>query len=330
MHNYSVQAIEGLNYLSVYMTRHKDLNKDIPCLSEITKLIRAGKKFELPMSGLLFDGSKVDRPFERELLRLPYPEIVLEFDVESINPNTEKTERKKRIVVCKDFDGYEKHPLVQLALASCPDLKRHGGILACIGATDVSDQWVMQPDFWVVPREEGLNKKLGDDLRGLMQSMMSQSTARIEEGFFTGLECWPVTYLPELKKLSSSSSPNLMMESYRQKREGLSILNVLGGLLSALSCKNISIEDIPAPEKLNKKRLRSGKVPLFGYKVLVIKTTDRQKVPPTQSATIQGRKSPRQHERRGHPRRYRDGTRTWIAPMIVGSDGKIEKTYRLT
>jgi hypothetical protein len=100
--------------------------------------------------------------------------------------------------------------------------------------------------------------------------------------------------------------------------------------LQILNCSNVQTVDNPPPEALNKKRLRSGKVPFFSYKTLHIKT---QQATSNQTwSTESERNGPRLHLRRGHIRRLASGCTTWVQSCMVGSSqrGLVIKDYHVT
>jgi len=95
-----------------------------------------------------------------------------------------------------------------------------------------------------------------------------------------------------------------------------------------LNCQNITTVDIVPSQKLNKKRERQGKIPLFVYKTLAVKK------PGINRKYIDNgnpkRKPPRFHTRRGHIRHLPNGN-IWIDSMTVGdpSRGTVIKDYRV-
>lgn len=102
-------------------------------------------------------------------------------------------------------------------------------------------------------------------------------------------------------------------------------------LVNALSCTNINAETChPAPPaKINERRAREGKPPLFETKTLTIHVNPR--APSAHGSGTGGHASPRQHLRRGHIRRLESGKNVWVQPHVVGdaSRGSITKTYRV-
>ena len=105
-----------------------------------------------------------------------------------------------------------------------------------------------------------------------------------------------------------------------------------------LNCQNVVTKDVIPPEKLNRKRIRNGKLPLYSYKILEVvkgkpKTKDAGSVP-------WGYKSPeavRFHLCRGHFKTYTEDSKLfgkytgtfWWKPQSRGdrSKGAIEKEY---
>ena len=105
-----------------------------------------------------------------------------------------------------------------------------------------------------------------------------------------------------------------------------------------LSCKNVYTQDINPPEKVNKKRIRSGKLPLFSYKVLCLNPLEKMVHAPSWS-----NRNPTDHNRihycRGHFKEFTSerpllGKYTglyWWQPHIRGQNrnGMIVKDYAI-
>ncbi len=116
--------------------------------------------------------------------------------------------------------------------------------------------------------------------------------------------------------------------------ESIGLLTLLNVTLQMLNCKNITTETVPAPVKLNNKRKKKGKLPIFSYKTLVIKpTTQKQKSIPKHLWNN------RIHLARGHFKTYtkeaplfgRITGRFWWQPHVRGQnrDGVIMKDYEV-
>lgn len=107
---------------------------------------------------------------------------------------------------------------------------------------------------------------------------------------------------------------------------------VVLGLTVSLSCSNIEVIDTPAPEKLNRKRVKNGKLPFFGYKRIEIRPASADRGGRVRGQSMDGRQSPRLHHRRGHIRNLRGGAkRVWVSPAMVGSGTKgfVKSSYRV-
>jgi len=106
-------------------------------------------------------------------------------------------------------------------------------------------------------------------------------------------------------------------------------LSAITGFLSSLNCRNTCLKRHDPPTRLNKKRTKKGKKPLFSYWTLHLSwNSDDQK-----GGELRGgdRSSPRVHLRRGHARQYRPGQYTWVQPCMVrgATPGIVHKDYQL-
>lgn len=101
------------------------------------------------------------------------------------------------------------------------------------------------------------------------------------------------------------------------------LVGILGNALLVLNCINVETTVVPASAALNKKRSKSGKVPVYDYKVLVLA---RSKVRVLPGAGTHNR--PRVHLRRGHLKHRKTGT-YWWQPHAVGDRkmGVVAKDY---
>jgi hypothetical protein len=89
---------------------------------------------------------------------------------------------------------------------------------------------------------------------------------------------------------------------------------------------HLTTEDIAASERLNRKRAKQGKAPLFAYKVLTIGKKKRK------SAHRGGtHASPRSHLRRGYYRTSKNGVKHWVQPCMVKGEtpGFVHKDYKV-
>ncbi len=118
---------------------------------------------------------------------------------------------------------------------------------------------------------------------------------------------------------------NIVSEKIRMNTDQLA-LRVLS-LIQALQCCNVDVETIPAPHKLNAKRIAKGKLPFVEYKILTVGHDPSALAVPMGGSHA----SPRQHLRRGHIRRLTDARTVWVNQCMVGNPnkGSVIKDYRV-
>jgi hypothetical protein len=131
-------------------------------------------------------------------------------------------------------------------------------------------------------------------------------------------------------KLASMDEP--MTTHYLQ--ENGDEIKILATILTLLSCKNIGAETVPAPIKLNNKRKKQNKQPIFSYKTLVIKPVGKH-----QESIPKHLWENRIHLQRGHFKTYtaekplfgRITGRFWWQPHVRGQnkDGVVMKDYKV-
>ena len=115
-------------------------------------------------------------------------------------------------------------------------------------------------------------------------------------------------------------------------------MNVAIVMLDILNCQNVVTKDVVPPEKLNRKRIRNGKLPLYTYKILeVVKGKPKSKNAGSVTWDYQSPASVRFHLCRGHFKTFTpdkplfgkySGT-FWWNPQSRGNKelGEIEKDY---
>jgi len=140
--------------------------------------------------------------------------------------------------------------------------------------------------------------------------------------------------------VEESGASKIGLISKEDKEDFKAELNHSGSRLFALSkiisCKNISAETIKPPEKVNKKRIKNGKLPLYSYHVLNISPFGSKKNGQTneQSSNLH-----RLHFCRGHFKEYtaekplfgRITGLYWWQPTLRGNKdlGFVDKDYNV-
>lgn len=104
------------------------------------------------------------------------------------------------------------------------------------------------------------------------------------------------------------------------------IFSLVRTFVTAMGCNNVRKVEGRPPEKVQKKRQKNGKKPLFSFWTLELKQERVEGDP--QGGT---HASPRLHLRRGHPREFAPGKYTWVQPCVVGNKklGMVHKDYAL-
>jgi hypothetical protein len=146
-------------------------------------------------------------------------------------------------------------------------------------------------------------------------------------------------YEQKIKNSSYNSTiiPLIPMDSDQQEHfveENADELKIIAAVLVLLSCKNITTETVSAPVKLNNKRKKKGKLPIYSYKTLIIKPTTKQ-----QQSIPKHLWNNRIHLARGHFKTYTKEKplfgsitgRFWWQPHVRGQnrDGVVMKDYKV-
>ena len=100
-------------------------------------------------------------------------------------------------------------------------------------------------------------------------------------------------------------------------------------MLGRLNARGIEQKYVPAPEKLNKARIKRKKAPLVSYTTVKVSP---YRAPLGHSGARDEVTSPRYHFRRGHIRRFPNGGKTWVRDCFVGcpeEGGRVEHTYQV-
>ena len=287
------------------------------CLQQFQSLLRQATRFIIPQSNqFLVDGVFPTRD-EFEHLHLPYPILAIEYTVPSVKSNNTGF-ISKRIALAVSTENVSKYSELEYPITG------DAGFIV-FGAKCDEKIWVPSYSFGVVPE----NQLRANEQIKANKSILLKDTVIISEvhGF-----------LPEVKNqvtkmLKENGKSELEIEEHVKQTMGYEIYSMLH-FLSAFSCLNVVVEVQRASSQLNKKRIKSGKLPLLDYHYLRVKP-GQHKINTQLSqmddaaAAASHRKSPRFHTRRGHSRRIPSGRRVWVMPHVVGSivNGVIVKDY---
>lgn len=335
--------MQPLNYTSAAITDLRGI--DIPqypvshvILKETLGLLDKAVPFLLPDGGDILEWDSVSRAVVSPLPRLPFPICALEVFYPVVRTGLDAAGRptipvRKRLVLCVEIDavppGLLRRTIEKFAgAAGYPELKDGIAILPFWFHDEPVEG--MENGCWspgstgaIIPRvqyEDGRMDRLM--IPNILKDDGSPG-ARMGFGFIL-LPFMPELfdgYFEDIADPAAVAAQDVFDE----------VLNV-AATLAALSCSNARIEHVAPPEKLNKKRAKSGKPPLRGYAYVTISPFRSDGKPRSAGGIVEDRRSPREHLRRGHIRRYQSGKNVWIQATVVnpGQKEKVRQTYLIS
>jgi len=194
-------------------------------------------EFILPLQNIFDNKSRVFFGECAEHVRLPYKACWFEF--QNIAPDVPITEDvpKRGILVIE----IEKD-LIWVWIVYCPAVYK---------------KWVVSPQQYFI----SIGKTIYDHeiLREMVTTSLKRSGASdsVIQSYYES-NIWPQ---PMINNMDVSTSQGLIKDDHRD-------FVALNAALMLLNCKNVVSEDVPPPEKLNRKRNKKGKQELFTYKIL--------------------------------------------------------------
>ncbi|MBP7548703.1 MAG: hypothetical protein KA761_00335 [Gemmatimonadaceae bacterium] len=314
--NHTTHAVEELDALLASPERADAAlgllgHDDLAALRYLRAALVEAPKFLLPDHGRIIENRGASIPNE---LRLPYPMIVVEYDAPLFTDNAPDKFRSSRRVCLATEPGpgsiAEPGEVLIWPMFWMDDLAR----------------WSVSPFAGVASMDPPTATIIDGRVR------LHGPASPVENADGRRLTLRPAFSLPNLHAAASRLPPGrqdkLMADAVWDLGEEAC---AVAGLIEALACSNVEHRTLgPAPAKLNAKRARSGKPPIFEYRVLTIEASSRAAGAPR--APLAGdRASPRQHLRRGHIRRLDGGRTVFVRPAMVGdaARGALAKDYRL-
>lgn len=285
----------------------------------LSQLIAKSPKFELADNGdILGDWARVLEMGTPEYLHLPYPAVVLEYSFSDVEALAEgRVLIAKRLVLCLEYDTFKDSFFGKQARRYCKDVGLEGSIIM-IPIYFMENIWMPYPFAAVVAKDVSKSTCLAYARDGKnYKSQVGYAVFPIGESYGLSMA----------QDLGVNGAFDTALSDVSEE------VFVLLGLTVALSCCNVGMVETPVPDKLNKKRAKSGKLPLYSYKQIVIKPSHGEHASSGRSgSTITGRQSPRLHARRGHIRTLHGGARrVWVSPAMVGrgTKGVVKSSYRV-
>lgn len=316
--NYSTKAIEAFSAMDATAAPLSRIG-----LRYLAEKLRQAQVFILPDHGSLLDRSRPRPEVAGQTFQPAFPVMALEYRAPPgkgrETPGYTDALSSRRIAL-----AWRWADDVPLELAKCGNpINSDGFVVASICYFDATRMWVPMAIAAHVAFDEPL---VAAPITGFVEAaiaagQMTKSAAARARPFT------PIAILPEaiFGMVGVAGSAEAMD---KLSTDVMDELSAYIDLCYALSCRNVGTERNPAPEKLNKARLKRGQMPFKDFHVL--KLADA--APGGVGGTGSGASSRRAHLRRGHIRRLRhlgEGRMTWVNATMVNGRGFVEKAYQL-
>jgi hypothetical protein len=322
-------VIEALNFTTKALADLAELEHqpalgaaDREGVAFIADMLSKAEVFVLPDAGMLLTRDKPRPQVPGVMFHPPFPVVALEYRaVETGRRDNfyEATTSSRRIALAWLFDG--KFP----GGKTYPDAPKSGSgvVVASICYFDEIRRWVPVAGATMVPFD-AIYAKAGPS--AYREAMLK--TGRINRAQFNAEALQMegvVALMPEwLGRTVRQHGWQTTMEMI--SADLMDEVNAYLDMCIALACTNVSTQRCPQPVKLNRARMKAGKVPLKDFHILNLAgDASLGSAGGTQGA------SRRAHLRRGHVRRLSDTRVTWVNSCIVGGSkvGFVEKNYAL-
>lgn len=290
--------MEATNYLRTAIELSKRGSKPVPGPYWVTSSrAQAAPKFSLPFGGRLFTTDLQEMPTP---VRLPFPMVVLEFAVNEhpLRPLLLELPEAKLGDALKDDHGRDRIIVIAEQDGDEPIT------LTMVQREMNSDNWIWVPFTVAIASKREITP---DNPTGLWMAV---------------------------KKRHQSDAEKPLSEEWMSRVAGVmfkAAFYAVYDMVFALDTNRAIVTTLEG-RKLNKAAKKRGALPFDSYKVLTIAPPSEEKAEPTlPSGETHDHRTPREHERRGHWRRYKSGKEIFIEKLTVnkGVGGKVIKDYQL-
>lgn len=315
--NFTTKALADLAELELQSTLGP---ADREGVAFIADLLGKAEVFVLPDAGTLLDRDRPRPQVPPIMFHPPFPVVALEYRAVEIGQRDnfyEATTSSRRIALAWLFDG--KFP----GGKTFPDAPAPGSgvVIASICYFDELRSWVPVAGATLVPFDAIYAKATPSAYRDAMLKNGRINRAQFDadalqmEGVVALMPEWLGRTVRQYgwQTTMEMMSADLMDE-----------VNAYLDMCIALACTNVSTVRCRQPEKLNRARIKSGKVPLKDFHMLNLAGET-----PLGAGAGTGVASRRSHLRRGHVRRLGPERVTWVNSCIVtgGKAGFADKRY---
>lgn len=300
--NHSSQAIQFFTAKAARPDAHQNDKIMFPWLASC---LNGGVKFVIPDAKTIFDGGDTTRAME--LVRLPYPVTVLEYELEELTPSEPGMSAPKRIALCVSPSSPSLDAIDRFC--NLPTRSDEDGIYV-VAVFECDGVWFVPP---VLAFVRSAAEPVANDRRNSGGARYGQRFEMIPIPVEATMRCY------------RAEGEQLVQDLFRDVHDEV---NSAVTFCKLMNCSNVHEQLIPAPKSINAARARKGKLPLFEYRTLVIDVAAASNGVMNSQGETSGRASPRQHLRRGHIRRIADRV-IWVNAAVVGAHGWIEKDYKI-
>lgn len=280
---------------------------------EVILLLNRAEKFILPEWGRIFTNDEwliIDKNVDIPR-RLPYPIVAVEYHCDYIkyplNDPENELASSKRIALAVETEVLlsEEFQVLRQMTETNPCVEKEGYFILPIAYADDPDVWTPPPTAVFMPRSGKL------------------TTAHVQKPGGTVIDYLVehIVTLPLGKLTYTQYDQKIRVE--RMAKDLADEIIAIEHMQAALSLDKGRHTTLPAPERLNRKRAKKQKPPLYEYKVLdIVADVMHEPKENTHERTTGSHASPRLHTRRGHVRKLASGKTTWIRNAIVGKPGR--------
>lgn len=182
--NYAAQAERDLNKYSAYLN-HDRRPRDANLVLNVSKSIGKAVKFMLPMNGIILDDSW--RVCDQTELRLPFPDITLEFDTDGLSDESEDMGADD-VIVTKWVVFLAEEP-GKIAIIVCPSIGGRFKCMSRIGALNTTKHVDIGSDSFYLSEQAFLREPARDEPDVENEIKVLRSMGAIVLGFLGMLSC---------------------------------------------------------------------------------------------------------------------------------------------
>lgn len=326
--NYTVHAIEDIRQQQRELAMRGVPPE--PDVYWVLDMLDKAVKFILPDHGELLDLTSFDQK-HADLIKLPYPITVIEAP---FPPRPEdrlasgKETSSRRIGLYVEMTSVEM--LRRFPGAEAPEANSNGVLVIAIYYIDSTKRWEIAGCASYCPYEqEAFDIHTGEKTPASIRFL-----AEVEQEGRPMSKMALRCYLAPLRPMLLHAMREAGVDDEQIKAVMIANTSdeqiLMTQLCTVINCGNVEQDDVPVPDKLARARAKSGKLPLYDYKVLTLSGDVGVNGRSDDSSGESGAR--RTHLRRGHIRRLAARRVVWVRPALVNASkdvGVIDKSYRV-